>query len=173
MYLPEKLFKLIIINYLKNNMKGISPMLATVLLIAFTIAVGGIISVFFTNLTRTQTGETEAGSTAVVECSNVRVDILAVSGAGTNGTMVLTNPSKNKIYITGVVDNTANSTNLALVVPATSITLEAGNTETMYNVGITGTATKITVVGLCENSVQTSNFSVTGVCMKGATCWPS
>jgi flagellin-like protein len=35
--------------------KAISPMVATVLLIGFTIAVGAILSVWFTTFTRTQT----------------------------------------------------------------------------------------------------------------------
>ena len=150
-------------------MKGISPMLATVLLIAFTIAVGGIISVFFTNLTKTQTGETEKGSTAVVECSNVRIEILAVTGAGTTGSAVVTNPSGNKIYITGIVDNLANSS----VIPAGTRVLVSGNTTTVTPINVTGTALKLTMVGLCENTAGTSNFSISGVCTKGSTCWPS
>jgi flagellin-like protein len=150
-------------------MKGISPMIATVLLIAFTIAIGGIISIFMNRLTTTSTGEAEKGSTGIIECSNARIDILSVAGAGVNGSVVITNPSNNKIYITGIVDDKANSS----TVPAGYKVLASGNTTTLYNLGITSTATKITIVGLCESSAQTSNVSVTGICTKGATCWPS
>jgi flagellin-like protein len=150
-------------------MKGISPMIATVLLIAFTIAIGGLISIFMNRLTTTTTGETEKSSTGIIECSNVRIDILSVTGAGSVGSLVITNPSGNKIYITGLVDNLANSS----TVPAGYKTLTAGNTTIMTPINITSTATKLTIVGLCENTAQTSNISVTGSCTKGANCWPS
>jgi flagellin-like protein len=46
--------------------KAISPMVATVLLIGFTIAVGAILSVWFTTFTRTQTaGVSGAGACAI------------------------------------------------------------------------------------------------------------
>jgi flagellin-like protein len=149
-------------------MKGISPMIATVLIIAFTIAIGGVISVFMNRLTTTQIGETEKSSAGIIQCSNVRIDILSVTGAGTSGSIVVTNPSSNKIYITGIVDDVANSS----TVPAGYKILTAGNTTTINPVNITNTSTKITIVGLCENTGSTQNVSIQGICIKGGNCWP-
>lgn len=50
-------------------MKGISPLVATVLLIAFTIAVGGILSVWLGSFTKTQTTIVESSSDAQVKCA--------------------------------------------------------------------------------------------------------
>ena len=63
-------------------MKGISPMVATVLLLAFTVAVGGIISVWMTGLTRTQT----AGVTIAAQCASTRLDLTASITAVGNAT---------------------------------------------------------------------------------------
>lgn len=152
-------------------MKGISQMIATVLLIAFTIAIGGIISIFMNRLTTTTTGATEKSSTGIIECSGIYIDILSVNGTSgvNNASLVVTNPSSNKIYITGIVDNLA----ISSVVPTSVKILNASTTATVTPVNITSTATKITIVGLCENLAATSNVSVTGSCSKGANCWPS
>lgn len=48
--------------------KAISPLIATVLLIAFTIAVGGIISVFLTGFSKTQTKEVTIRSETELTC---------------------------------------------------------------------------------------------------------
>jgi len=69
------------------KMKGISPMVATVLLLAFTVAVGGIISVWMTGLTRTQT----AGVTTAAQCASTRLDITAsIASASTSSAVQVT-----------------------------------------------------------------------------------
>lgn len=150
-------------------MKGISPMIATVLIIAFTIAIGGIISVFMTNLTKTTTGEAEKGAAGVSECASAYINILAVNGTGSTSSVIISNPSSNKIYITGFTDNLANVSEI----PEGNKILISGNTTSLAPVKIGSTATKIMIVGLCENSVRTSNFSISGTCPKGGSCWPS
>ena len=50
-------------------MKAISAMIATVLLIAFTIAVGGILSVWLSNLTTSQTSTVSSSTDKQVKCS--------------------------------------------------------------------------------------------------------
>jgi len=151
-------------------MKGISPMIATVLIIAFTIAVGGIISVFMTNLTKTQTGEAEKSAAGTAECAGAYIDILNVSTgvAGSNNLLVL-NPSKNGIYVTAAYDDLGNansSTNMqARLIP--------GEIKALTVVGIPGAnAKKLTLIGFCENTANTTNVSISGTCPKGGVCWP-
>jgi len=51
-------------------MKGISPMIATVLLIAFTIAIGGILSVWLSGYTKTATTTVETTTEAEIKCAS-------------------------------------------------------------------------------------------------------
>ena len=60
-------------------MKGISPMIALVLLIAFTIAVGGILSLLLTSYTTTATGAVETASTNQTKCFGTYIDIISVT----------------------------------------------------------------------------------------------
>ncbi len=50
-------------------MKGISPMIAVVLLIAFTIAVGGLVSIWLSNLSSTTTTTTGAATEKQILCA--------------------------------------------------------------------------------------------------------
>ena len=50
-------------------MKGLSPLVATVLLIAFTIAVAGIVSIWLTGFTTNQTQDVTAKANIEVTCS--------------------------------------------------------------------------------------------------------
>jgi flagellin-like protein len=61
-------------------MKGISPMIAVILLIAFTVAIGGIISIFFTTFTRTQTTTVSGQTEDQVRCLNSVLAIKDVTG---------------------------------------------------------------------------------------------
>jgi len=65
-------------------MKGISPMLAVILLIAFTVAVGGLLSVWMISMTRTQTGVAGAGAEKLIACSKSVLDIGRVVSTETN-----------------------------------------------------------------------------------------
>lgn len=59
-------------------MKGISPLIATILLIAFTVAVGGLLSVWFSSLTTSQTQTVQAGSDALANCATTSLSITDV-----------------------------------------------------------------------------------------------
>ena len=56
-------------------MKGISPLVATVLLIAFTVGVGGIISVWITGFTQTSSKIVSNEGEKQITCSNGAIDI--------------------------------------------------------------------------------------------------
>lgn len=53
-------------------------MLAVILLIAFTVAVGGLLSVWMISMTRTQTGVAGAGAEKLIACSKSVLDIGSV-----------------------------------------------------------------------------------------------
>lgn len=56
-------------------MKGISPLIAAVLLIAFTVAIATLIMGWFSTLTRTTTATVTNSTSAAVNCADARVSI--------------------------------------------------------------------------------------------------
>ncbi len=81
----KKILKFISINLIKITMKGISPMIAVVLLIAFTVAVGGIISIWLTGLASTQTATTGTAAERQTLCARSVLKITEVtSNLGTS-----------------------------------------------------------------------------------------
>lgn len=68
--------------------KGISPLISVVLLIAFTIAVGGILSVWLTTLATTQTEKTSETAEKQIACAKSFLKIEEVMyGSTTNVTI--------------------------------------------------------------------------------------
>ena len=74
--------------------KGVSPLIATVLLIAFTIAVAGIISVWLTQFTTTTTTTVSNQGNAQILCGTGGIQLLSVSYCSN--------------YISGQIVNTGN-----------------------------------------------------------------
>ena len=125
-------------------MKGISPMIATVLLLAFTIAVGGIISVWLTGMTRTQT----AGVTTAAQCASTRLDVSASitsAGAASNAQVTYTNLGPEIIYPQNITLTCGAATN-------TTFAAEAGSA---LNIGFSNQ--KLMIVGA---PCGTGNISV-------------
>jgi len=63
-------------------MKGITPLMATVLLVAFTLAVAAIIGGWLTSISRTETAMIESGLSTQIECTKALIDIVSVDGDG-------------------------------------------------------------------------------------------
>ncbi|MBI2547416.1 MAG: hypothetical protein HYW23_03140 [Candidatus Aenigmarchaeota archaeon] len=68
-------------------MKAISPMVATVLLIAFTIGVGALVSIFATSLTTSSTGIASNQSDALTTITSIT--LIATDGKSTTGSSSL------------------------------------------------------------------------------------
>lgn len=68
-------------------MKAISPLIASVLLIAFTVAVGGVLSVWITSFTTSSTQTVEEQATTSLACSygGVSLSNLKYCGGGLSG----------------------------------------------------------------------------------------
>lgn len=72
-------------------MKGISPLVATVLLIAFTVGVGGIISVWISGFTQTSSKiVSKEGETQLI-CSNGAVDLSNLKYCNSNISGIIKN----------------------------------------------------------------------------------
>jgi FlaG/FlaF family flagellin (archaellin) len=132
--------------------KAISSFVATVLLIGFTVAVGAILSVWFTTFTRTQTAAVQSG--AMCQGANVRVfSNVTTTPTPSNGALKIyvqnlrndVNITVNTIYVT--CGSTA--TNLTTTFPIPSGTINS--TDMTGLSGCTLSNTAITVVGNCSS----------------------
>jgi len=121
---------------------------------------------FVSNIIEEQSKEVEKGYTAAVECSGAYINVLNVSV----GSIIVSNPSRKTTYILSVYDDEGATDSGSGVVSR----LAPGSTTKLKTTALPSTgATKITVIGLCENTAKTQNASISGVCSKGLTCWPS
>lgn len=144
-------------------MKAVSPLIAAVLLIAFTVAVAAIIGVFLTGLTRTTVGGVERGTAGQAECAGVYIDVLTYNSS--SGKAVFRNPSSNnKIYVISAV-NEAGASNNTL-----NLAISPGQISTLAT-NVTASS-KITFGGFCETAAR-QNISIIGECSKGQPCWTS
>jgi flagellin-like protein len=144
-------------------MKGLSPLIGTVLLIAFTIGVGGLISIFATGLTTTSTGITSNQSEALTKCAGAWLDVYSV----TNASVLYSNP--NSQTITGVVivytnGNTQNAADQTLSLGESGVTSPTGGIISSPIVSTSNTT--IAVRGLCQSTVL-----VEGKCTNAQQCW--
>jgi len=149
----RNVFKYKYINLIKITMKGVSPFIATILLIAFTVAVGGIISLFLTSFTKTETGTAESIGTNVTKCGGISIDILSVSETA----IIVANPSGQTL--SSITLLASNGTTIASGIPLSV----GGTNSTTWARGIN---TGVTAYGLCLSSV-----AVKGACNTGESCW--
>ncbi|HLC39609.1 MAG TPA: archaellin/type IV pilin N-terminal domain-containing protein [archaeon] len=63
------------VREIRVRLKGISPLIATVIVLAFTIAVAGIVGVFLTGFTTSQTGSVGTTGTKLTQCASSALDI--------------------------------------------------------------------------------------------------
>jgi len=138
-------------------------MIATVLLVAFTVAIGGILILWFTSLSRTTTTGAESQAEAILKCSNANFQILSVDVTN-NKVTVVHYGSGLKVY---PIIATVGATPVTLTPSPTSIT--TGQTST-FNVTISGNTT-VKVTALCEYGVI--NTTVEATCSSPEACWHS
>ena len=136
-------------------MKAISPMIAIILLIAFTVAIGGILSVWFPGLIRVLTGPVEIAGEKVAQCAGVWVRVEEVK----SDRVIASNPSALNIT---KIKLTFDGTEFE---PAGELSyLDPGDVDT-YAYSRVGNKT-VVVRGLCLEEVP-----VEGRCSEGDICW--
>jgi flagellin-like protein len=94
-----------------RKMKAVSPLIATVLLIAFTIAVGGLISIWLTGFTQTQTQSVGTQASTSIVCSNGGLSLSSVGFCN--------------LYLSGKISNsgTVSLGNISIIVTYTNASL--------------------------------------------------
>ena len=82
---------------MKNNKRGISPLIATVLIIGFTIVLGALVITWGTKFFQTTVKDTEKASTFTLSCTSLDFDGTAVSGSDELVTVTLNNKNDQSI----------------------------------------------------------------------------
>ncbi|MBU5689633.1 MAG: archaellin/type IV pilin N-terminal domain-containing protein [Candidatus Aenigmatarchaeota archaeon] len=126
-------------RYMKS--KGVSPLIATVLLIAFTLSIAGLIGGWLSGMTKTQTESIEKSSMETMNCTGSVVSIFNVvctntSVNGPNKIMIaISNEGNNALYgfssfaeigTTQYINNTGGPTIDSPLYPGEHVILEYG-----------------------------------------------
>ncbi len=146
-------------------MKAISPMIAVVLLIGFTVAVGGILSVWLSTLTTSQTTTVSSGTEKQVKCTASSLKVSEVRfPTGTGRSYV----NVSVVYETG----TESLSNITVEITARGVTDLVNSTETVVpgearavNVTANYPPEVVSARGFCQSSV-----AIVGTCKSGQPC---
>ena len=133
-------------------------MIATVLVVAFTVAVGAILATWFTGITRTTTAGTETQTQAIIKCANSGFDIISVTDSSVTVTM-----SSSDVTIYTKFIRAGDGT----IITASNTLSSSGETKSLS--WTKGTNTSVTVSALCEYG--TFNASIEASCQVGEGCW--
>lgn len=131
--------------------KAISPIIATVLLIAFTVAVGGILSLWLTSFTTT---------TNQTKCAGTYIDVISVD----NDAILITNRGSQDISSIICLSGNGSSWGVGALSPEEMNTTKWNATGTGGSYA-SGFGTNIICTGSCLN------IEVTGECKSGQSCW--
>jgi len=147
-------------------MKAISPMIAVVLLIAFTVAVGGILSTWLSTLATTQTSTVSSGTEKQVRCAASSISILEVrypSGSG-NGNVNIT--VRYDSGVESLANITAETTARGEIDQATSPAVVSPGESRVITIGSANFPPEfVSAKGICRTSV-----AITAECKSGETC---
>ena len=150
-------------------MKGISPLIATVLLIGFTVAIAGIISVWITGTTRTQTEIIGEQANLQAECAASSLSIKEVrrSGGQVNVTYTLEVGTQSLKNITIEAIALGNTTKNGPFYTNSTMKPGEGNSTTL-NIQPVGPLEIVRVAGICQDKHPISTD-----CKAGKPCMVS
>lgn len=150
-------------------MKGISPLIATVLLIAFTVAIGGIVSIFFTSFTKQTTGGVSSQGQNLVVCANSNPTIDKVYYALNSGNTInatFSNPGSYNVTNITIYASMPNGSTFSYGNALMYLNPLATNSALIVNGSITGQQPlEVKVSGFCQG-----NQPVQGSCTSGQSC---
>lgn len=143
-------------NMYGSKKKGVSPLIASVLLIAFTLSIGAFMSTWLQDITKRQT--TEAADNSKPECQFANLNIQNVSFTNTTTKLRIDveNTGTKSVLISGIRIIYSNDTNAE--VNFTKTTINAGDVYTlvMYNTtdnsSIRSEIRKLKLITSCPNN---------------------
>ena len=148
-------------------MKGLSPLVAVVLLIGFTVSIAGIISVWITGTTRTQTETIGEQARLQTQCvgSSLVIKEVRRSGGQVNVTYVLEAGTEGVNNITIEAIAVGNSTKSGPFYTV-NMTMKPGEINTTsFNMAPIVPLEIVRVFGLCQNK-----YPISSECKAGKPC---
>jgi len=134
--------------------KGLSPIVATVLLVAFVVAIGGLVAIFGTTYVSGTQDFTLEKNEKLLDCAGSRLKVESVTGTG----IIYSNPGVERITNITVYDQAGRN-----------LTYNASNLETGQIGNLSwskGSNTSIFMRGICQDAIV-----VEGECKDGQICW--
>jgi len=152
--------------------KAISPLIATVLLIAFTMTIAVLIQNFFTGFFSTQQSSTTEKSTATLNCAYAKLKINSISYNGTSTTLKarITNENQNSkdsalMNITfSIITQDGASSSYGASCNCADELLYPGDTKVYSNISVANgcNITSVYVSSNCANAKDTAAASDIG-----------
>lgn len=157
-------------------MKAVSPFIATVLLIALTVSVAGVVGSFVYSMIKTQSEETRETGDKAAKCGSVFLDIDEVKTDSdlnpVNVTLSYSNGNEDLYNFTVYIIDSGNriSSNSTLTPNYTQSNPLSPGRQVVWSIGTTslsGTLFSVRIVGLCQTDYVISSECKTGqACMK-------
>lgn len=158
-------------------MKAVSPFIATVLLIALTVSIAGVVGSFVYSMVKSQSEETRQTGDKAAKCGSVFLDIDEVktdSGLNpVNVTLTYTNGNEDLYNFTVYIIDSGNriGSNSSLTPSYTiSSPLNPGRTVSwsIGTTGLSGTLFSVRIVGFCQ-----TDYVISAECKSGQSCMKS
>ena len=135
-------------------MKGLSPVVATIILIAFAVAVGGLVAIWLTGFATKTTEFTSEQGDKLTACAGTRLKVEVVEPSY----ILYSNPSVKIITNITVYDQSGRNLtyNASDMIPGAvaNLTWTRGNNASIF------------MRGICERTIV-----VEGQCEQGQVCW--
>ena len=158
-------------------MKAVSPFIATVLLIALTVSVAGVVGSFIYSMVNTQSEETRETGDKAAKCGSVFLDIDEVKTDSdlnpVNVTLTYTNGNEDLYNFSVYIIDSGNriSSNSSLSPSYTTTSLFNAGRKVSWSIsttGLSGTLFSVRIVGLCQ-----TDYVISAECKTGQTCMKS
>lgn len=127
--------------------KGISPLVAVILLIAFTVSTGGILSIWLTTFTTITTSSVETAAENQTKCTGTYIDVISVTS---NAVLITNRGSQNITNPTCYWGNGTLIDNFGTALVPGAINSSAKDRGNQSSVICTGSCLNIGVSGECE-----------------------
>lgn len=147
-------------NNLKNSKRGVSPLIATVLLIAFSVALGAVVMNWGKGFITDQTEYVDAKTQIQLSCSiDVIIDFLEIS----DSKQVCYNSSEGAVYFT--IDNQGASNVSGISIQVINSNKDTFGNESIYNL-VSGAAQRYRIndtnMGVAEYVALTPMITTPG-----------
>jgi len=116
-----------------KSKKGVSPLIAAVLLIAFTVSVSMIIMGWFSTFTRTATANISATTTEAIGCNAASINIEHVY----DGKIIVKNTGFKDLNVVGMIVNSTGGTCTSSSTPVTKGSVVALSLSSCYPADMT------------------------------------